>query len=75
MIDSKGFDDLLKLVEVVGAFEQGFLLKDHGRHGASSAPEVQGVVVILVVDQQFGRLIVPGGHSDIVGLVWDEELS
>ena len=39
--------------------EKRFFPEDHGRQHAAQRPHVEGVVVHLVVDQQFGPLKVP----------------
>lgn len=50
VVGSKNLGDLHELVSVAIPHEEGLFLEDHrGEHG-SSGPNVQGVVVVVVID-------------------------
>ncbi len=53
----------------------GLSIPHHAGQHAAKAPHVQGVVVLLVVNQELWTLEVPRGHSDVVLLSWVVELS
>ena len=55
-----------QLVIVVVSVKEGFFPKEHGSQHASQRPHVEGIVVHLVVDEEFGSLEVSAGNSHIV---------
>ena len=48
------------------AVEEGFAFEDHGGEHAAEGPHVEGVVVVLVADEEFGAFEVAGGDADVV---------
>lgn len=58
--------NLHQLVVVGVSTEKWLLLEYDGRKHAPHGPEIQGVVVLLEVDEQLWALVVPGGDSDVV---------
>jgi hypothetical protein len=67
--------DLLELVVVVVALEEGLLLEDHARHHHAQRPDIQRVVVVFVRHQQLRSFEVPRTHPHVVVLLRQVELS
>jgi hypothetical protein len=55
--------------------EEGFFLEDHASEHAAERPDIEGVVVGLKVNKQFGSLEVTTGDANIVLLAGVIELS
>ena len=58
-----------QLIVVIMAMKKRLFLEHHTRQRAPQTPQIQTVVIILVVDQKLGSLEVPGSNSHIVLLV------
>mmetsp|Transcript_87004 Transcript_87004/g.193546 ORF Transcript_87004/g.193546 Transcript_87004/m.193546 type:complete len:309 (+) Transcript_87004:276-1202(+) len=65
-ISAKDARNLHQLVLVVITVEEGLPSEDHAREHAPQAPDIQGVVVELVVHQKLGALVVARGDPHIV---------
>ena len=46
--------------------EEGLLAKNHGCKHGTQGPQIERVVVLLVVYKQFGALEIAGSNTDIV---------
>lgn len=60
--------DLDQLIVVVTPFEKRLFLEQHTSHHATSRPDVQAVVIVIVVQKEFGALEVPRGHAAVKSL-------
>ena len=74
IIRTENLGNFDQLVEVVSALEEGFLFENHSCKHASERPDVQGVIVSLHVNQQFGPFKVARGDSHVVFLARVVEL-
>jgi hypothetical protein len=75
LVSSKHLSDFNKLVVVVLALEEWFLLENHACEHASKRPNVKRVVVGLQVNEKLWALEVARCNSDIILLPWVIELS
>lgn len=66
---------LLQLVVVVAPFEERLFVKNHASHHHPQGPDVEGVVVKLVSDQQLWSLEVPRTDPDVVVFVGQVKLA
>ena len=65
VVGAQDLGDLDQLVLVGVALEEGLLLEDEGGDHRSDGPEVQGVVVLLEVDQELRALVVAGRNAHV----------
>jgi hypothetical protein len=63
-----------KLIIVVISVKEWILLEDDLSHGASSTPNIKGIMISAVIDKQFGSFVVSRGNSDVVLLVGEIEI-
>ena len=74
LLSAQNLGNLHQLVVVVAALEEGLSFEDHASEHATKRPNVQGVVVSLQVDEEFGSFEISGSDADIVLLTWMVEL-
>ena len=74
LLSAQNLGNLHQLVVVVAALEEGLSFEDHASEHATKRPNVQGVVVSLQVDEEFGSFEISGSDTDIVLLTWMVEL-
>ena len=75
VICSQDLSDSFKLVVVACALEKGINLEDETGQHASGGPDIEGVIIELVVDEEFRSFVVSGGDSDIEFSVGEEKFS
>ena len=75
LVCAKNARDLDELVIVVLAVEEGLFAEDHAGEHAAEGPHIEGVVVVLEVDEELGTFEVAAGNADIVLLLGMVELS
>lgn len=56
LLGTKNLGDLDQLIRVAVAVEEGFLAEDHRCKHGTQRPHVQGVVVLLEINEQLGAL-------------------
>jgi hypothetical protein len=62
--------DLDELVIVVLTLEEWLSVEEHSSEHASETPDVERVVVKVVIDEELRSLEVPGSYSYVVILSW-----
>lgn len=72
---AEDFGDLIELVVVIVALEEGLSLEDHSRHHHPQRPDIQRIVIVLIPDKQLRSLEVPRTHPDIVILLRQVKLT
>lgn len=66
VLGAEHLGNLDELVRVAVAVEEGLLAEDHGGEHGAEGPHVEGVVVLLEVDEELGAFEVAGGDADVV---------
>ena len=66
LFGAKDLGDLHELVVVVVAVEEGLLAEDHSSEHAAQTPHVEGIVVLLQIDEELRPLKVTRGNADVV---------
>ena len=66
LIGAQHLRDAHELIVVVVPVEEGLLAEDHPREHAPEAPHVEGVVVILQIDEELRAFEVPGRDANVV---------
>jgi hypothetical protein len=66
LFGAKDLGDLHELVVVVVPVEERFLAEDHPGEHAAQTPHVEGVVVLLQINEEFWPLEVTRGNADVV---------
>jgi len=65
------FSDPYQLIVVVTPFEKWLLDEDHTSEHAAGGPNIQLVVVIVVTEEELGRLEVPRSDPHVESLRWE----
>ena len=60
------FSDFNKLIIVVRALEERVDLENHASHRTAKRPDVQRIVVELILDKELRSLVISGGHPHVV---------
>lgn len=66
VIGAQNLGDLDQLIRVAVSVEEGLLAEDHGGEHSAETPHVEGVVVLLEVDEQLRPLEVPRRDAHVV---------
>lgn len=66
LFGAKDLGDLHELVIVVVTVEEGLLPEDHSSEHAAQTPHVEGIVILLQIDEELGPLEVTRGNADVV---------
>ena len=66
LLGAEDFGDLIELVVVIVALEEGLPLEDHASHHHPQGPDIQRIVIVLIPDKQLRSFEVPRAHSNVV---------
>ena len=66
LLGAQNLGDLDQLVRVTGSMEERFFAENHGGEHRAKRPHIQGVVVLLEVNEQFRALEISRRNSHVV---------
>mmetsp|Transcript_33708 Transcript_33708/g.88635 ORF Transcript_33708/g.88635 Transcript_33708/m.88635 type:complete len:241 (+) Transcript_33708:225-947(+) len=75
LVGAEHLDNLYQLIVVVVAVEEGLLSEDHASKHAAQRPHVEGVIIVLQIDEELRPLEVARRHAHVVLALRVVELS